>query len=147
MTLVKWTPTTRKPAFNIFDDINRMINYMAPELRSETDTPWYPNMDIKETKDCYDISLDLPGIDKKDIEISITEGVLKISGERKSEKKVEDAESIVNEINYGKFSRTLRLSEDVDENNISANFKNGVLMLKIVKVEPVKPAVKQIEIK
>ncbi len=147
MTLVKWTPITSKPAFNIFDDINRMINYMARDLQGDVDTSWYPAMDIHENKNSYEITMDLPGMDKKDIDISVADGVLRITGERKTEKRAKDEDSIVNEISYGKFSRTLRLSEDVDEDNISANFKNGVLTLKVKKVEPVKPPVKQIAIK
>ena len=149
MTLVKWAPITRRPSMNIFNDFNRMLNSW-PGLSDETDNfnpAWAPRTDVREDNSEYMISMDLPGLEKKNINISVSEDVLSISGERKSEVTSEDSTCLRNEVAYGSFNRSFTLSDNVKSEDIIANFKNGVLTLKITKVEPVKPEVKQIAIK
>ncbi len=149
MTLVKWTPITRRPAFNLFNEFNRMIDHM-PAHHEDTVSAypsWTPSLDVREDKSGYTISVDLPGMEKKDIDISIDEGVLSISGERKHEINEEDNGWIRNEVSYGKFRRSFTLTDDVDQDSIKASFKNGVLIVGLAKIEPVKREVKQIAIK
>ena len=149
MSLVKWSPIRRTPTFSIFDDMDRLVNSMI-KWRGEVSGPegsWFPALDIHETEKNYEVNLDLPGMEKKDIEIAISDGVLNITGERKAEMKDEKKSCIRSEISYGKFTRSFRLSDDVDEENIKASFSNGVLTIAIAKREPVKPEVKQIAIK
>ena len=84
-------------------------------------------------------------MEKKEIDISVQENILKISGERKSE--FENDSDQYSEIGFGKFNRTFNLPDHINEESIKAQFKNGVLTLNIPKIEPIKPEVKTITIK
>lgn len=101
-------------------------------------------MDIKETKDAFEISADLPGLKKEDVNISLKDGILTISGERKYENEKKDQDKYYMERVYGNFSRSFSLPSDVKEKEIKANLKNGVLTISLPKAEKVKP--KEIEI-
>lgn len=84
-------------------------------------------MDVTEKPDCYDISVELPGISEKDVKVSLENDVLSISGEKKAEK-VEDVKNIhISERHYGSFQRQFSLPDDADAGKVSAEFKNGVL--------------------
>eukprot|EP00456_Euglypha_rotunda_P043904 TRINITY_DN3448_c0_g1_i1.p1 TRINITY_DN3448_c0_g1~~TRINITY_DN3448_c0_g1_i1.p1 ORF type:complete len:106 (+),score=27.50 TRINITY_DN3448_c0_g1_i1:226-543(+) len=99
-------------------------------------------MDIVEAKDKYEVQIDLPGIDKKDVKIEIEKNVLNISGERKKEIKEENEKFSRIERSYGKFQRSLRLPKDVDQEKVSAKQDNGILVLTLPKkpiAEPEKP--------
>lgn len=111
----------------------------------EDSTVWSPRIDMSENKDGYEVLADLPGLDKKDIKISLHDNVLTVQGERREEQKKEDDKRYYYERSFGTFSRSIRLPEKVDEANIQAEYKNGVLKLTLQKSEEVKP--RQIEIK
>ena len=101
-------------------------------------------MDIKETKDTFKISADLPGLKKDDVKISLKDAVLTISGERKYENEKKDQDKYYVERVYGNFSRSFSLPSDIEEKEIKANLKDGVLTISLLKAEKVKP--KEIEI-
>ncbi|MFQ6605346.1 MAG: Hsp20/alpha crystallin family protein [Fidelibacterota bacterium] len=143
MTLVKWNPRR-----NLLSEWDRFLNdFFADgwDNMVPTSGTWVPETDIRETKDDYIVTADLPGLTKKDINISLKEDVLTISGERKFERKDEDDSYFRMERNYGMFNRSFRLPDAVKPDKISAKFKDGVLTVHIPKAEEVKP--KQIEIK
>lgn len=145
MTLVKWTP--RKPMVSIFDDMDRMFSqFFSNGEILKNDTNWVPVFDVRETKENYTLTTDLPGITKKDINIKVSDGLLTVSGSRKSDTSDENDTWHYNEIRYGNFSRSFNLPETVNEEKIKANFKNGVLTLTIPKIEPIAPEVKKIAI-
>ncbi len=102
-------------------------------------TNWTPAVDIKELENEFIISADVPGIDPKDIEIQLEDGVLSIKGERHTNSVDEkDAYKRV-ERNHGQFSRRFSLPESADAEKIKAKSNNGVLELTIPKTEKVKP--------
>lgn len=106
----------------------------------------YPNVDIVESDTGYGISADLPGISKEDVKVNIDNGVLTISGEKKTEiEKREKNKYFHFERSYGKFSRSFSLPDHVDSANIQAHFNNGVLQVNIKKTAEAKP--KTIEVK
>ncbi len=111
----------------------------------EDSTVWTPRVDVKETKDAYELLADLPGLDKKDIKISLQDNVLTLQGERREETKEEEENRYYYERQYGAFTRSFRLPEKVDEKNIQAEYKDGVLKITLRKSEEAKA--KQIEIK
>ena len=114
----------------------------APEEMG--DQAWHPEVDIRETDKDLVIAVDLPGLEKKDVSLSLENNVLTIKGERKFEH--EEHESYYRlERAYGVFSRTFTLPRNVKANAVNANFKNGVLIVTLPKVEEARP--KQIEIK
>ena len=113
---------------------------------SRVETAWSPRVDVVENENAFELHAELPGIDKKDINVSVENGVLTINGERKAEKEEEkDGNYRYYERTYGSFRRSFRLPEHVDAGKIKANHKNGVLELSIPKTEAAKP--KPIEVK
>ncbi len=92
--------------------------------------------DIKERKHSYVIDVDLPGFDKKDIKIDVTDGYLTINAKVSSEDKEDKHEKYVRRERYfGECSRSFYVGENVESENIKASFKNGILSLEIPKVE------------
>ncbi len=100
---------------------------------------WYPRMDVVEKDKEILIKMDLPGMEEKDINISVEGNILTISGERKMEKKEENENYHRVERLYGEFSRSLTLPNSVDVNKINAKYKNGVLEVVLPKKEEAKP--------
>ncbi len=99
-----------------------------------------PAMDVTERDDEYVIRMDMPGVSREDIDITLAEGVLTVSGEvrRQHEEKAGDR-IIREERSYGKLTRSLRLGSHIDEAKVSANYKDGVLELTLPKAEEMKP--------
>ena len=146
MTLVKWTP--KRNMFNIFDDVEQMMHQaFGHSLENGSSRLSYsPLMNVSETESDYLIMMDLPGVEKKDVNVNLSNGILTISGERKTSKKVDDNNCIWHETTYGIFSRSFELTSDIVEEKIKAKFKDGVLNITIPKTEEIKPAVKQIAV-
>ena len=93
------------------------------------------------------VKVDLPGIDPKDVSISVTGDQLTIEGERKQEKKEEKKDYFYQELSYGKFSRTMPLPQGVDADKVKANYKNGVLEITMPAPKELAPKKIQIEAK
>lgn len=104
-------------------------------------------MDISETEDGYLLKADLPGVDEKDIDITIEDGVLTVSGERSEEKEEEGRTFHRIERSWGSFKRSLSLPADADENAIDAQIKNGILEIEIGKTEESQSQAKRIEVR
>jgi HSP20 family protein len=105
---------------------------------------WIPALDVHEDKDNFFVRTELPGLKREDIEVSLHDGALLISGERKAEEKLEGVEIHRQERYYGKFQRALTLPTPVAADKIKAQYKDGVLTVTLPKVEEAKP--KQIDI-
>ena len=146
MTLVKWTPKINM--FNVFDDVEKMINQAFGHsiLNKEITSDVQPLLDVYETDSTIVASLDLPGVEKKDVEVSVSNGFLTISGERKNISGESGKGRIWQETSFGTFKRTFELTEAVVEDKIKAQFKNGVLKISLPKAEEVKPAVRNISV-
>ena len=146
MTLVKWTP--KRNMFNVFDDVEKMINQAFGHsiLNEEMTLHVQPLLDRYETDSTIVASLDLPGVEKKDVEVSVSNGFLTISGERKNISGESGEGRIWQETSFGTFKRTFELTEAVVEDKIKAQFKNGVLKISLPKAEEVKPAVRNISV-
>jgi len=133
MSMIKYRPYRNMLSFDdAVRDIFNLGNY-------ESDTVWSPKVDIIDNDDSYEFKAELPGLKKKDINISIEDGVLKISGDKKTEKEENDKNYHLRESYYGKFERSFRLPEDVEFEDVKAEFKNGVLDIRIPKSEKAKP--------
>ena len=123
------------PRSNLFD-IDRFFNDSWPQsVESQTGTFFAPRVDIKEVDDHYEITAELPGVDKDDIQIHVKEGILTLEAETTQEDKEEKEGKIIRqERRYGKFMRSFNLGSDVEEADIKASFSNGVLKLQAPKV-------------
>jgi len=105
-----------------------------------------PLVDIVEEENQYDIKVELPGVDKKDVKLHIENDVLSISGEKKLEaKKEKDGRYRYFERSFGSFERSFRLPENIDANSVDAHYANGVLSITLKKKPESKP--RQIEVK
>lgn len=98
-----------------------------------------PNVDIEESEEAFLISAEIPGVEEKNIELTVEDGVLTISGHREEEKEEKKEGAILRERCYGSFQRSFRLGRGVDAEKIEASYKNGVLSVKLPKAEAVKP--------
>lgn len=144
--LAKWS---RLPAVSSFQqEMNRMFDRffrdwdIGPSIETETMiTP----IDLSETGDKVIVKAEIPGVDPKDINISIRDNTLLINGEKKEEMEEKGKTFYRMERAYGSFSRTIDLPSSVDPDKVTAECKNGVLEITMEKKEAVKP--KQIPIK
>lgn len=105
---------------------------------------WVPAVDLFEDKDNFTVRAELPGMKKEEIELSLHEGALSISGERKREEKSKHGESYREERFFGKFHRSVALPKAVAGEKVTAAYKDGILTITLPKAEEVKP--KQIEV-
>ncbi len=104
-------------------------------------------LNVAETQASYMISAELPGIDEKDIELTVHDGVLTLKGERQSEAEEEGKTWHRVERTYGRFSRALQLPGDADENKVTASMRNGVLQIEIAKAKEDTKTTKRIDIR
>ncbi len=121
--------------------INFMESFFNGEGTSEemSTRTWSPAVDIRETEDSYLVHAELPGLSKDDIEITLEDNILKLSGERRFEKDVNEEEYHRIERSYGSFTRAFSLPSRVDSSKVEAAFNNGILTLTVPKVEEARP--------
>lgn len=137
------------PRGSLLDLDNLFDQMMAPTraLGEGREGFFSPRIDVRETKDSYEISAEIPGVKRDDISITLEDGVLTLEAEvHREEKEEREGRVIRSERRYGKYMRSFSLGTDVSEEDIDATFKDGVLTLKAPKREPVVPASKRIEI-
>lgn len=141
MNIERWNP------FREFDDWFRDYHRGMMKRWDERDalsaTDWMPAVDILENDKEYQLKVEIPEIPKDDVKIAVNNGMLTISGERKQENRDDKQHRI--ERYYGHFSRSFSLPDDVQPEDISATFKDGMLYVHMTKSEP-KEKVRQIEI-
>lgn len=103
-----------------------------------------PSVNVAETDKAYEITAELPGVDEKNIEVQIADGVLTLRGEKREEKEEKDEKKNYHlvERSYGSFQRSFALPDNVAEDRISADFDKGILKIVVPKTEPSKPVEK-----
>ena len=132
---------------SLFDDFFKGFD-LAPFGRDrERFGTFSPSIDIKENDKDVSIKAELPGMDEKDIEVSLTNDALTIRGEKKEEKEDNGKNYYRMERNYGSFSRTIPLPTGIDSQKADAVFKKGVLTITVHKTEEAEAKVKKIKIK
>lgn len=144
MNITRWEP---------FREMEEMFRDFAPSLgrslrRVGGDVEsWRPVADITETDKEYLIKAELPEVKKEDVKITLEEGVITISGERRKEQEFKNANEIRVESSYGSFSRSFALPDNIDAKSITAESKDGVLKVHVPKTTVAKPEVRKIEVK
>lgn len=109
---------------------------------------WFtPRSEALAAADCYEISIELPGVKTEDIEVTCDENRLTVKGEKKVTREEKGDTYFFSEREYGAFERTFRLPADASSTDIAAEFKNGVLTLKVAKTKPASVEGKRIEVK
>lgn len=117
-------------------ELDRLFTSIFGEPRADR---WLPAMDLYETDDAYVLKVDLPGLSEKDVSIEVENGVLTVSGERRSEREERRDGWLRAERAFGRFSRSLTLPEGVDPSRITAEFDKGVLTVRVPKPEQHRP--------
>ena len=132
---------------NLRGEIDRLFEAPSGDFARETEffTGWSPALDVYEDKDNLIVKGELPGMKRDQIELSLHDGTLTISGERKSERTENGSETSRTERFFGRFQRTVTLPKPVDANKVSARYKDGILTVTLPKTEEAKP--RQIEVK
>ncbi|MCK5817576.1 MAG: Hsp20/alpha crystallin family protein [Candidatus Marinimicrobia bacterium] len=100
---------------------------------------WSPRMEVEESENAFFLNVEVPGMKKKDIDISIKESVITISGEKKAKEHKNESAYYLNEVRYGKFSRSFKLPGNVDIDKIKGSWNEGVLTVEVPKTEIAKP--------
>jgi HSP20 family protein len=130
MALIRWEP------FREMEEMFRQYSQLRPPSRELGElASWRPAADITETDKDYLIKAELPDVKKEDVKITLSEGVLTISGERRQEKEHKEENDIRIERFYGSFARSFALPESADTGKIQAEIKDGVLRVRIPKRE------------
>ena len=136
MTLVRWDP------FRELEDMSERLNrvFSRPSLRNSgkenlTVADWMPTVDISETEAEYLIKAELPEVRKEDVKVTVENGVLTLQGERRQEKEEKGKTFHRIERRYGNFSRSVTLPCTVVENEVAAEYHDGVLTIKLPKSE------------
>ena len=144
MTLVRWD--SFRELEEISNRLQRLYSRPTPPNGKEgmIVADWAPSVDVSEMDGEYQIKAEIPDVKKEDVKVTLEDGVLTIQGERKFEKEEKGKKYHRVERSYGSFVRSFTLPDLVDEAKVKAEFKDGVLNLKLPKSEKVKP--KAIEI-
>jgi HSP20 family protein len=158
MTLTRWqTPdfwmSPIRRVTSLRDEVDNLFNLAFGRMAdsnvengrgAQSLEGWFPAVDVYEDKDSLMVKAELPGLKKEDIEISLQDGLLSLSGERKHAEKQEGANVYRSERGVGRFSRSINLPCSVDADKITATYNEGVLSVTLPKAEEAKP--KQIPI-
>ena len=153
MSLVRWNParelaTWPSELFGLQREMNRMFDHVFRYDTRDDDTgfsAWTPAVDIAEHDDEYLVKVELPGVNKDDVKITLENNILTIRGEKKQEKETKKENYHRIERSYGSFQRSFTLPTSVKSDKIDAAYKDGILQIALPKAEEAKP--KQIEVK
>jgi HSP20 family protein len=140
----------RREMDRLFDDFFAPAEgrSFAPAAAARAETGMImPSIDVQENEQAYTVTAELPGIDLKDIELSLDDNVLTLRGEKRSERHEEDGGRRYSERSYGRFERSVPLAAEVDPNRVEASCENGVLKVMLPKNPKARETSRRIEIK
>ncbi len=154
MNLVPWRG--RESGLDLFEDLeefqkemNRLFNVTLhhPGKKGNGGALWAPAVDIIDEKDMIRVRAELPGMKKEEIEVSVNNDTLSITGEKKEEKEIKEKDYVRSERYYGSFHRAFTLPAGVDPQKVNASYKDGVLEIALPKREDAKPKQIKVDIK
>lgn len=126
---------------SLFDRFNQDFGSFGTGL-----SDFSPRIEVKDSDKNYIVCAEVPGIKENDIEITLKDNCLVLQGERKSESKEEEENYYRSEFSYGSFYRTIPLNDEVDPDSVKASYKDGILTVEMVKLNPVQHQEKKIPI-
>lgn len=154
MSLVRWNPARDLSAFSsdvlgMQKEFNRLFdNFFHGDITDSTSaftSAWIPAVDIAERENDFVVRMELPGVAKEDVKITMQNGILTVKGEKKQEKESKNSDYHRVERSYGSFQRSFTLPTAVRTDSVEASFTDGVLNISLPKAEEAKP--KQIDVK
>ena len=158
--LRRWEPdegpfgSIRRQMETLHKEMDRLFDEWPIETARPSFMPWawgreftMPNIDETEDEKAFYVSIELPGMDEKDVDITLSGRLLTIRGEKKEDEKEEGKDFYRRERKYGSFRRTLELPGEVDESKIEAYFKKGVLKIELPRTKEAQAKIKHIDVK
>jgi HSP20 family protein len=150
----QWQPFEqfRREMDRLFDDFSSgfwrgSLFDMTPFRRTEAAFRTMPAVDVAETDKAYEITAELPGLEEKNIEVKLANGVLSIKGEKQEDKEEKQRDYYRRERSFGSFERSFQVPEGIDTDKIAASFKNGILSVTLPKSAEAQKQAKKIEVK
>lgn len=148
MAIMRWRPWDGP--YSVQQELNRLFDNFYDRVPEEREWPaqrWNPAVDISESNGDFHVDVEIPGMNKEDIKISLENNVLMLKGEKKQEREFDQDNCHRLERSYGSFVRSFELPVPVQADKIKASYKNGVLKIDLPKAEEVKPKEIPIEVK
>ena len=152
---MKWGLTKKnREQESLVDSLHRDISRVFDDFFSISPTSmfefdWSPTVDVVENEGGFLVKAEIPGIDEKDLQVTLENNILTIAGEKKEERSEKDRDSrwVVSERKFGSFRRSISLPEGIRSDKIKAAFRNGVLRVEIPREESAKPRKITIDVK
>jgi len=145
MALIRWEPF--REIDTLHREMNRLFDDFMPTVRRENgNLTFAPAAELEETEDAIHLRLEIPGLEAKDLDVQVMAEAVSVSGERKSETRTEEKGIFRSEFRYGKFHRVIPLPTRIDNQNVQAEYKDGVLRLNLPKVEAEKNKVVKVNL-
>lgn len=145
MALVRWEPF--REIETLQRQMNRLFDELAPATREMRDgIAFVPSAELEETPEAIHLKLEIPGMDAKDLDVQVSADSVSIAGERKSETKTEEKGMTRTEFRYGKFQRVIPLPARIQNTNVQAEYKDGILSLTLPKLEEEKNKVVKVNL-
>ena len=143
MAIISWNPYVE--VSTIAGQLDKLFDDIAG-VAASTNTTWKPAVELQDNGDSLTLKAELPGIEGKDLDISVTRNAVAIRGEHRYENTSEDNGLFRSEFRYGKFDRVVNLPVTVQNDKVEANFTNGILTLTLPKVETAKNRVVKVNL-
>ena len=145
MALIRWQP------FQEMETLRRQMDQMFDELagfqRGESaNLTWKPAVELEDAGEQLILRAEIPGVEAKDLDIDVSRDAVAIRGENRYEKKIEDKGFFRSEFRYGKFERVIPLPVEIENEQVQAEFKNGILTLNLPKVEAARHRVVKVNV-
>ncbi|QQR88609.1 MAG: Hsp20/alpha crystallin family protein [Myxococcales bacterium] len=153
MSLIRRTQRAQWDPFSELEEMSSRLSRVLgqwPGTGNEerlSHTDWVPTVNVSESPEHYSIEVELPGVTKENAHVEVHDRVLTVSGERKVQEEKKKAKYHRIESFYGSFMRSFSLPEDADQDNIKANFKEGLLQVDVARKAQTSPKLKKIDIK
>ncbi|WP_035985280.1 Hsp20/alpha crystallin family protein [Leptolyngbya sp. KIOST-1] len=154
MTLIRWRPFRDLKHWEPFGEVDTLKKEMetllerfVPEFgRSMDGTVFVPSAEIDETETEFHLKLEVPGMSAEDLDIEVTDQAVLITGERKSETKSEEDNTLRSEFYYGKFERYVPLPSQIQRDHVAAEYKDGILNLTLPKAKEQKEKATKVKV-
>jgi HSP20 family protein len=144
MALIRWQPFREIDALQ--REMNRLFDSLTADMTSLSNQAFMPAAELHETADAIHLKLEVPGIDTKDLDIQVSADAVSVSGERKSEFTSEDKGVKRTEFRYGRFQRVFQLPARIQNDHVTADYKDGILTITLPKAEGEKTKVVKVNV-
>jgi len=144
MALIRWQPF--QEIEDLQREMNHLFNHLVTTSGDKNSIVFAPKVEMEETSEAIHLNLEVPGIDVKDLDVQVSAAAVSISGERREKTKTEEKGMTRTEFHYGKFQRVIPLPVRVENTNVKADYKDGILQLTLPKSSDEKNKVVKVNI-